>query len=59
MGKPSQYIFKMEIPVTVLYSKRDDNTVSIDSVSIPQRDDIYTMVDKCAKDIKAGAKVGI
>jgi hypothetical protein len=30
--KSGQYIFKIEIPVTVLYSKRDDNSVSIDSV---------------------------
>jgi hypothetical protein len=55
--KTGQYVFEIKIPVTVLYSKRDDNTVSIDSVSVPIEDDIYLIVDKHAKAIKAGAEV--
>ena len=58
-SKSGQYVFKMEIPVKVLYSRRDDNTVSVDSVSIPTEDQIYQMVDKHAKDIKAGAELRI
>lgn len=57
--KSGQYIFKIEIPVTVLYSKRDDNSVSIDSVSLPAKDDIYIIVDKHAKAIKADVKARI
>ena len=55
----AEYVFEIKIPVTVLYSKRDDNTVSIDSVSVPSEDDIYIIVDKHAKAIKAGAEVRI
>lgn len=58
-SKTGQYVFEIKIPVTVLYSKRNDNTVSIDSVSIPSEDDIYIIVDKHAKAIKAGAEVRI
>ena len=52
--KTGQYVFEIKIPVTVLYSKRDDNTVSIDCVSVPSEDDIYIIVDKHTKAIKAG-----
>ena len=55
--KTGRYVFEIKIPVTVLYSKRDDNTISIDSVSVPSEDDIYIIVDKHAKAIKAGAEV--
>ena len=54
--KSGQYIYKMEIPVTVLYSKREDGTTSIDTVSIPTENDIYDMVSCCASAIKAGAE---
>ena len=55
--KSGQYIYKMEIPVTVLYSKREDGSVSIDSTSVPDEDILYRMVDKHAKEIKAGAEI--
>ena len=55
--KTGRYVFEIKIPVTVLYSKRDDNTTSIDCVSVPPEDDIYLIVDKHAKAIKAGAEV--
>jgi len=61
MGKSKcgQYEYKIEIPVTVKYSKRDDGSVSIDSISIPPKDHIYIMINKHAKDIKAGAELRI
>lgn len=55
--KTGQYVFEIKIPVTVLYSKRDDNTVSIDCVSVPSEDDIYIIINKHTKAIKAGAEV--
>ena len=56
-SKYGRYTFKMEIPVTVDYSKRDDGSVSVDMVSIPQEDEIYKIVDSHAKQIKSGAEV--
>ena len=47
----------MMIPVIVEYSKREDDSVSIDSTSVPDNDILYEMVDKCAKEIKAGAEI--
>jgi len=55
--KSGQYIYKMEIPVTILYSKREDGSVSIDSTSVPDEDILYRMVDEHAKEIKAGAEI--
>ena len=55
--KAGTYVFQMEIPVTVLYSKRDDNTVSVDSVSVPTEEELYRMVETHATEIKIGAVV--
>ena len=52
-----RYIYEMTVPVIVLYSKRNDNTVSVDCVSVPSEDELYRMVGKHAVKIKAGAKL--
>ena len=54
--KSGQYVFEMTIPVTVQYSKREDGSMSIDFTSVPDEDILYRMVDKHAKEIKAGAE---
>jgi len=46
----------MEIPVTILYSIRDDGSESIDVVTVPDEDELYDMVDAHAKEIKAAVK---
>jgi hypothetical protein len=35
----------MSIPVAVLYSLREDRSISIDAVSVPSEDELYHMVD--------------
>jgi len=50
-----KYEYKMEIPVMIEYSLRDDNSVSIDAICAPPEDEIYSMIDKHAAKIKAGA----
>ena len=57
--RDGQYEYKMEIPVKVLYSKQDDGSVSIVSVSVPTEEELYSMVDGNAKSIKAGAELRI
>lgn len=51
------YIYKMEVPVEVSYSTRDDGSVSIDLINVPSQSDLYGIVDKEAKNIKAGVEV--
>ena len=57
MGKSGSYIYKLEIPVTVIYSTRDDGSISVDSVSVPDEDVLYKMVDANAMKIMVGAEV--
>lgn len=52
-----QYTFNMEIPVTVNYSERNDGSVSVDTVSIPEEEKIYRIIDSHAKKIKAVAEI--
>ena len=47
-----QITVEIKIPVNVLYSIREDNSVSIDAVSIPDENEIYGIVDKNAENIK-------
>ena len=56
-SKVDRYIYEMTVPVIVLYSKRNDNTVSVDCVSIPSESELYRMIGKHAKEIKMGAKL--
>ena len=53
--KSGTFIYQMQVPVRVLYSV--DGRVSVDSVSLPDYDDIYNMVDKNAQDIKRALKL--
>lgn len=57
MGKSGSYIYKLEIPVTVIYSTRDDGSISVDSVSVPDEDVLYKMVGANAMKIMVGAEV--
>ncbi len=56
-SKPGQYIYRMEIPVIVSYSKRDDGSVGIDLISYPTEEELSKMIDVEAKQIKAGAEI--
>ena len=56
-SKVDRYTYEMTVPVMVLYSKRNDDTVSIDCVSVPSEDELYRIVGKHAVKIKAGAKL--
>ena len=57
MAKSGSYVYKLEIPVTVLYSTRDDGSISVDSISVPDEDALYEMVNENAMKIMVGAEV--
>ena len=52
-----QFEIKIEVPVWVACHKRDDGSVSIDFVNLPDEDQIHIAVDMAAKRIQAGADV--
>jgi len=58
-SRSGKYTYKMEIPVSVSYSKRDDGTLSIDFIGVPDEDKIHEIVDEHASKIIAGARVRI
>jgi len=51
--KSGRYKFKMEIPVDVHHSQREDGSVSIDIVNIPDENKLWDMVFAHAKEIKS------
>ena len=50
-----KYTYRMRIPVCIGYSKGEDGELSIDTVNIPTEDEIYSLVNKHAKEIKEDA----
>lgn len=55
--KSAQFEYKIEIPIKVLCSRGDDGHCTVDSVSAPDEDIIYKIIDQNAKRIKAMADV--
>ncbi len=49
------FVYAMPIPVTVL-SFKDEDGITIGSVSVPDEEELYKMVDKHAKEIKKQAE---
>ena len=57
MSKQVWFEYKIEVPVTASCHRRDDGSVSVDTVCVPDEDRLYKMVDENAKGIKAMAEV--
>lgn len=53
--KEASFTYQMEIPVTIICSRREDGSVSIDALDVPTEDEIYKLVDTHAKEIRAAA----
>jgi hypothetical protein len=56
MANEYTYTYKMEVPVIVSYSRRDDGSTSIDFVTAPSEHDMNDLIDKNAADIISGAR---
>ena len=56
--KYGSYEYKMEIPVEVIYSHRDDGSISIDMINVSSENELYRIVDEHAHSIREGAKKG-
>jgi len=55
--KTASFEYKIEVPIIVLCSRDSEGRCSVDSVSTPDEDEIYKIIDQNAKGIKATAKV--
>ena len=57
MTKQVNFQYKIEVPVMVSCHRREDGTVSIDTVSAPDEDEVYALVDQSA--LTANGAAGI